>query len=105
MFNSLLSWCKFPVNVHKFAGRLPSGDNKYEEPVEKNGYRVDGAELITDKHGQEYISKSRVYFPPSVDVSEDDMISFEGVQQYEIRRLGGYYDGNDGKLSIRVVWL
>ena len=106
MYESLLEWCKFPIDVHHRNGTEISGDPKYDSAKSYNGYRVDEMQTITDKTGKEYVSRMKVYFPPSVDVSEDDRISFkEAPEKREIRKLGGFSDGNTGTLSIIVVYL
>ena len=106
MYNSLLEWCRFPVEVHHRSGFDVSGEAKYDKMVIYKGYRVDEMQVITDKTGKEYVSRMKIYFPPSVDVSEDDKISFkEAPEKREIRKLGGFSDGNTGQLSIIVVYL
>ena len=105
MYSSLVAWCRFPVNIHAFESSAASGDTQYKSPEAHNGYRVDAVELITDKYGEQYVSKSRVYFPPAVPVTESDLISFENTSAYEIRKIGGFYDGNTGQLDVLVIYL
>ena len=105
MYASLLEWCRFPVNVHTRIGNTAGGDPNYAGPVVHKGYLVDEMVAITDKHGEHYISTSRVYFPPTVPVTVEDLLSFESGSTYEVRKLGGFYDGNDGALSVLVVYL
>lgn len=105
MYESLLEWCRFPVNVHTRIGTFAGGDPKYDEPYPYNGYRVDQVTNIVDKDGEHYVSMTQVYFPPAVPVTVEDVLSFEEEITYEIRKIGGFYDGNDGTLSILVVYL
>lgn len=106
MFESLIPWCKFPVNIHHLEKKLASGDKEYADPVTVNGYRVDDMKVITDKFGQTYTSYSRVYFQPQVDIRIDDCLSFpDDVPLREVRRLSSYFDGNTGARSIWVVYL
>lgn len=105
MFESLREWCRFPIEVHTRTGNTAGGDPKYAPPIEYRGYRVDEVVAITDKHGENYVSTSRVYFPPEVVITEEDLLSFGTDVSYEIRKIGGFYDGNDGAISILVVYL
>lgn len=105
MFDSLKAWCRFPVFLHKYIGTDITGDVTYAEPVEVLGYRVDEMRNITDKYGKQYVSQATVYFQPTVDVTEADCLSFDTGPKYEIRKLGGYFDGNTGALSIKVAYL
>lgn len=106
MYESLIEWCRFPVNVYHRNGTTLSGDAKYDVAKSYNGYIVNEMQTIQDKTGKEYVSRARIYFPPNVVVSEDDMISFVGEQEkHEIRKLSGFNDGNTGTLSIIVVYL
>ena len=106
MFESLISWCRFPVNVHCYTGVDIAGDPSYSAPVLHSGYRVDEMRTIVDKYGANYVSHTTVYLPPDVEIKESDCISFpDDTARREIRKLGGYFDGNTGALSIRVVYL
>ena len=106
MFESLLSWCRFPVYVHGHTGVDIAGDDSYAAPVLYKGYRVDEMRTITDKFGTTYTSYATIYLPPDVTIKESDCISFPGDKdKREIRKLGGYHDGNTGALSIWVVYL
>lgn len=105
MFESLRTWCKFPVFIHRYTGTSLSGDPSYADPVEAECYRVDEMRNITDKFGTECTSYATVYLPPEYEIAEEDCISFADGPKCEIRKLGGYFDGNTGNLSIRVVYL
>lgn len=106
MYETLIEWCVFPVNVHRFVKVKPSGDKEYAEATVEKGYRVDEVRNITDKTGAVYTSYSHVYFPATVAMSADDCLSFpDDTRQREVRKLGGFYDGTTGELSIRVVYL
>lgn len=106
MFESLIPWCKFPVFIHKCLGTNAAGDKEYEAPVAFNGYRVDEVRDITDKLGINYVSYSHVYFPPEVPIGVDDCLSFpDDERPREVRKLGGFFDGNTGMRSIWVVYL
>lgn len=106
MFEALRAWCQFPIKIHTYTGPTAAGDQGHASPVTHNGYRVDLMEEITDKFGEQYVSATRVYFPEEVSVTQDDLISFEHSEaKYEIRRIGGFYDGNTGKLDISVIYL
>lgn len=106
MYDSLKEWCTFPVNIHKHSSFSISGDEILSKSTIVNGYRVDEMRKIVDKEGKEYISNVHVYFPPEVSITLEDMISFpEATTPREIRKIGGFSDGNTGTLSIAVVYL
>lgn len=106
MYESLLEWCRFPVNIHYHNGHTIAGDDTHAAPVSKNGYRVDEMRVIQDKTGNQYVSYTHVYFPQTVDVSEDDQISFpDNVAPRDIKKVSGFYDGTLGALSLRVIYL
>lgn len=105
MYKSLLPWCRFPVKISPFVKNDINGDAVYAEPFEALCYRVDEMRKITDKYGTEYTSYATIYFPPNVQVSEADTLSFDDGAAREIRKLQGYFDGNTGSLSIRVAYL
>lgn len=106
MYESLIPWCVFPVNVHHLERRTASGDKVYQGPVEVFGYRVDDMKVITDRFGQLYTSYSRVYFKPEENLKMDDCLSFpEDPALREIRRLSSYFDGNTGERSIWIAYL
>ena len=106
MFASLKPWCRFPVLIHKYDGMTGSGDAKFKAPVEYSGYPVELTELITDKNGKQYMSRLRVYFPETVPIAVEDMIAFpDDALKREVRKLGGFSDGNTGKRDIWVVYL
>lgn len=106
MYESLIEWCKFPVYIHRRTGYSIAGDEVFQEPVICKGYRVDEIKEIVDKTGSEYLSSTQVYFHPSAPVTSEDMLSFPNdTKPREIRKLGGYYDGNTGALDIIVIYL
>lgn len=83
-----------------------SGDVSYANKVAYSCYRADVIEVITDKIGEEYVSGTQVYLPPNIALTVDDMLSFPtDLQPREIRKIGGFYDGNTGLLDIRVAYL
>lgn len=105
MYASLVEWCRFPVQVYKKLGSTAGGDIELSDPVEYKCYRVDKVKVITDKTGVEYNSMNHFYLPPDTDITEDDIVSFDGIKMIDIRGLNGFYDGTTGQLSIRVVYL
>lgn len=107
MFESLLSWCKFPVYVHKKTGFSAGGDYLHAAPIEYKCYRVDSMQTITDKFGKEYISNTQVYLPSDYsDVTVEDLISFPDLlDKREIRKIGGFFDGETGTISVAIVYL
>jgi len=106
MYESLVSWCRFPVNIYNRTGFSVSGDPIEAALVTKNGYRVDKIQTIIDKTGKEYISHTQVYFPPEVAITVDDRVSFPNdLKQREIKKLDTFNDGNTGTVSIQVIYL
>ena len=52
------------------------------------------------------MSGTQIYFPPDVPVAEEDMIVLPvDSKPREVRKIGGFLDGNTGETSIRVVYL
>jgi len=105
MYNSLESWCVFPVAIYAYAGHTASGDVKYAKPMTTYGYIVDKEKCITDKYGKEYISMSQVYFPPTVAVTDKDKIAIDASAPCEIHRINRFRDGTEKAVSILVVYL
>ncbi len=107
MFSSLRPWCRIPVKLFKYTGMAGSGDAQYDDGTEYKGYPVEMTELIEDTHGQQFLSKLRVYLPEEVPVSVQDLIELpdDKNNHRQIRKLGGFYDGNTGKRDIWVVYL
>lgn len=106
MYESLRPWCKQDITVIRQGALLPTGEHEESQQFTVKGLLVDDSKLITDKNGQLITCKSYVYIIPSPRVLESDRIMLPGGREhYEIRRLGGYTDGNDGELSVQVVYL
>lgn len=109
MYASLKEWVRFPFTFRRIQGRTASGDKKYSEPTEALCYRVDETEVITDKRGDEYVSRSRLYVDATTEISVDDFVTLttlgENIIDKEVRKIGAFYDGNEGEKSISVVYL
>lgn len=106
MYQSLRAWCKQDITVVRQGSLLPSGEHGESERFTVKGLLINDSKLIQDKNGQLITCRSYVYVIPSPKIEESDMIILPGdTKQYEIRRLGGYYDGNDGELSVQVVYI
>lgn len=109
MYDSLKEWVRFPFTYRRIEGKTAAGDKKYSDPVEALCYRVDNVEVITDKHGEEYVSRSQLYVPQSVEITVDDFVTLttigEKFMDKEIHKIAGYFDGNEGQLSIQVIYL
>lgn len=106
MYDSLKAWCKQDITVVRQGKLLPSGEHGESERFTVKGLLVDDSKLIQDKNGELVTCRSYVYIIPTRKVEETDRIIIPGEKaEFEIRRLGGYYDGNDGKLSVQVVYL
>lgn len=106
MYESLKPWCRQDIQVSRAGGLLPSGETGPGETFTVKGLVVDDTKLITDKNGQLYQCRSYAYILPTTPVVETDKILLPTTQkECEIRKLGGYYDGNTGELSVQVVYL
>ena len=106
MFESLLAWCTASVSIRKSGTRKASGDVTPGKTATYSCYRADQIQVITDKTGKEYVSGTQIYLPPEVLVTLDDMITLPtDSKPREIRKIGGYLDGNTGDASINVVYL
>ena len=106
MYESLKSWCKQDITVERAGELLPSGEKGPGESFTVKGLVVDDTKLITDKDGQLYQCRAYAYIIPEPKVLETDKILLPTTdKKCEIRKLGGYYDGNDGQLSVQVIYL
>lgn len=109
MYQSLEEWVKFPFTFRRIQGKTASGDKKYSEPTEALCYRVDETELITNKRGDEYVSRSKLYIPATTEISVDDFVTLttfgDAIIDKEVQRIAAFYDGNEGEKSISVVYL
>ena len=106
MYRSLMAWCKQDITVIRQGRLLPSGEHGESERFTVKGLLVDDSKLIQDKNGQLITCRSYAYIIPTRKIEESDKIMIPGESKaFEIRRLGGYYDGNDGELSVQVVYL
>jgi len=83
-----------------------TGDKTYAEPVRFDCYRLDTTEKITDKHGNEYVARTKIFAVPETILTPEDMISFpDETEKYEIHKLSTYFDGNTGLRDIWVIYL
>lgn len=106
MFESLLQWCTIPVSIRKAGTRNAAGDITYSSPVEYMCYMADELHKIVDKTGKEYVSGTQIYLPADVPVELSDQVILRNTDApRDIRKIGGYFDGGTGKLSISVVYL
>lgn len=108
MYESLRSWCKQELTVVRHGGYEPSGERKEDERFTVKGLLVDDSKMFTDKNGNLATCRCYCYIIPEPAVIESDRIILPGAtveRQYEIRKLGGYYDGNTGSLDVQVVYL
>lgn len=106
MYSSLIPWCKQDIVIVRQGMLLPSGEHAESERFTVKGLLVDDSKLIQDKNGQLFTCRSYVYVIPTTKVEESDRVIIPGeTAEFEIRRLGGYYDGNSGQLSVQVVYL
>lgn len=105
MYSSLLEWCVFPFTLLTKTGQALNGDATYAPPKFYNCYRVDTTEIITDKYGKEYASKSQLYIPSTITVNDIDMIILDGTKKQEIHKLAVFYDGTTKEKSAQVIYL
>lgn len=106
MFSSLIAWCKQDIVVERPGGLLPSGESSPGTTFTVKGLVVDDTKLITDANGQLYQCKQYAYIIPDPKIEPEDKILMPTTnKKCEIRKLGGYYDGNTGQLSVQVVYL
>lgn len=64
MTDPLEQWWNTPVTVERFTGRGPSGDI-YSTPTTEVGFVDDTDKLVRGTDGQQVVSSSRVYLPPT----------------------------------------
>lgn len=109
MYDSLKEWVRFPFTFRRIEGKTAAGDKKFSAATEALCYRADNIEVITDKYGEEYVSRSQLYVPKDVEISVDDLVTLnmagDKLMDKEIHKISGYFDGNEGQLSIQVIYL
>lgn len=108
MYDTLRQWCKQELTVVRKGELLPSGEHGESSRFTVLGLLVDDSKMILDKNGQQAMCRSYCYVIPEPPLVESDRIILPGAtveRQYEIRKLGGYYDGNTGSLDVQVVYL
>jgi hypothetical protein len=95
-----------PVSIQRRSSLSVSGDVTKAAASTSNGYVVDEMESIVDKEGNEYMSSTKIFFKPDVQLDVTDTVAFPvGSKFREIRKLGGFFDGVSGTLDIVVVYL
>lgn len=109
MYKSLQEWVRFPFTFRRIEGKTASGDKKFSEVQEGLCYRVDNTEVITDKRGDSYVSRSQLYVPESLEITVDDLVTLniwgETFIDKEIHKIGRFFDGTEGQMSIQVIYL
>lgn len=106
MFNSLKSWCKQTLTVCRPGTFTPSGEMSDERTFELKCLLVNDSKLFTDRNGELAVCRCYAYVIPTEPIFDTDKIQLPGTSiKYDIRKLGGYTDGNTGELSIQVVYL
>ena len=107
MYKSLKPWCKQVLTVIRGGNYLPSGERSEELRFTVKGLLVDDSKIFTDKNGSMAVCRCYCYIIPEPAVIESDKIILPGKldKQFEIRKLGGYYDGNTGALDVQIVYL
>ena len=109
MYESLVEWIRFPFSYRRIEGKTAAGDKKFSEVINSLCYRVDSTEVITDKHGEQYVSRSQLYVKGDVLITVDDLVTLEMLGEKfvdkEIHKISGFFDGNEGSQSIQVVYL
>lgn len=109
MYESLQEWVRFPFTFRRIEGKTAAGDKKFSETQNGICYRVDNTEVITDKCGDEYVSRSQLYVPESLEITVDDLVTLdvwgEKLIDKEIRKISRFFDGNEGQMSIQVIYL
>jgi len=104
MYESLVEWCRFPFKLHTYLNTSLSGDKTFSPPIDKVGYVVDEITEIIDKTGSKYISSTHIYYNDT-DIKVADKISTGYDSPREIRKIGSYFDGEEGISSIQVIYL
>lgn len=106
MYESLVNWCKQDIVVHRKGELLPSGEHAEDMCFTVKGLLVDDSKQVIDKDGQMVLCRSYVYVVPDRVIHDTDMLQLPNdTRKFEIRKLGGYYDGNTGKLSVQVAYI
>lgn len=109
MYESLQEWVRFDFTFRRIEGKTAAGDKKFSEAKEGKCYRVDNTEVITNKRGDSYVSRSQLYVPESLEITVDDLVTLtvwgEKLIDKEIQKISRFFDGNEGEMSIQVIYL
>jgi len=104
MYNCLKDWAYNPVEIHKYGSTLPNGDSGPETVIDATCYVVTEVQNIVDKNGNDYVSRTQLYFSEEILLVESDRILFED-RLCVVRKISKFYDGSSKSLSIQVVYL
>ncbi len=102
MYNSLKQWLKVPVKIKPYQGMDGAGNYEYYEPISTVCYPDIQYETVKDEQGAEVVAQTVLYFDSTETINSKDIIVFNN-EEYEVKSINPYYDGNTGKLSIWVV--
>lgn len=106
MYKSLLSWCTHPIFIQRLTGRTVSGDKKAVQEIATSGYITEEVVIITDKAGNEYVSRTQLYVIPDQQILLSDFVSYETPKVFrEVKKVSKYRDGGDQTISLQVVYL
>lgn len=109
MYESLQEWVRFDFTFRRIEGKTAAGDKKFSEPQTGKCYRVDSTEVITNKRGDSYVSRSQLYVPEDLEITVDDFVTLDvwgdKLIDKEIQKIARFYDGNEGAMSVQVIYL
>lgn len=82
-----------PVTIKPYTGTDSYGDKLYGADINTTCLPEPRFEMVpTQKDGVQNISRGMLYVDGSINMTEHDLIVFEGTQ-YFIKYLAGFYDG------------
>lgn len=103
MFASLKEWMDVPLSLKRFKDRTGTGDKNFSEtPDSVLCYPLSEFVTITSNTGAEITSKTQLYIDGDVEVSNLDVVIFEG-SEHDIQHVSTFY--RDGKPDIKVVYI
>jgi len=104
MFKSLKKWLSVPVEIKPFIKQDGTGEPTFGNNISTKCYPQGKVTLVRDVHGNDIVSNLQLYIKGDTAIKVTDVVVFNG-NDYNIKALGPYYDGNTGNISIVVVYL
>ena len=102
MYRSLRKWLDVSFTIYPFIKRNGAGTKEFGDPVAAYCYPESKAELITNVHGAEVTSTTRLYVDGNLNIKVTDNVVFEGETR-PIQLIHTFY--RNGRPDVKVVYL